>query len=114
MGAHAVAMSSTRTLRDRMAWTDELRAIELLDWETKPEDFDRLYEHVIGLVLTRTHRTREQLFAVMSDEELRREVRSAAERFEERFLSLRMFIYMWLRFEALPRAARQRKNGLNT
>ena len=40
---------------------------------------------------------------MMSDEELRREVRSAAERFEERFMSLSMFIYMWLRFQALPR-----------
>jgi hypothetical protein len=97
-----------------MAWTDESRVIELLDWETKSEDFDRLYEHVIGLVLTRTHRTREQLFAVMSDEELRREVRSAAERFEERFMSLPMFIYMRLRFQALPRAAKQRKDRHDT
>ena len=97
-----------------MPWTDELRAIELLDWETKPEDFDRLYEHVIGLLLTRTHKTREQLRRLMSEDELRQEVRTTAERFEERFKSLPMFIYMWLRFQALPRAARKKKERHDT
>ena len=97
-----------------MAWTDDLRAIELLDWETRPEDFDRLYEHVIGLLVTRTHKTRKQLLSVMSEEELRREVRATAERFEERFMSLPMFIYMWLRFQALPRAAREKKERHDT
>ena len=97
-----------------MPWTDELRAIELLDWETKPEDFDRLYEHVIGLLLTRTHKTREQLLRLMSEDELRREVRTTAERFEERFMSISMFIYMWLRFQALPQAVRQKKERRDT
>jgi hypothetical protein len=92
-----------------MAWTDERRAIELLDWETKPEDFERLYEHVIGLLITRTGKTREQLHETLAEEELRREIRAAAERFEERFISLPMFIYMWLRYFVLPRAAKQRK-----
>jgi len=36
-------MSSARVLSERMAWTEDRCAIELLDWETKPEDFDQLY-----------------------------------------------------------------------
>jgi len=66
-----LSMSSTRTFSERVAWTDDPRAIELLDWETKPEDFDRLYDYVVGLLLTGTHKTRERLLRLMSGEELR-------------------------------------------
>lgn len=81
-----------------MAWTDEARVIELLDWETKPEDFDCLYQHVIGLLCSRGHWTREKLFALMPEEQMRLEIRATAERFEERFMSLPMFIYLPGRF----------------
>jgi hypothetical protein len=70
--------------------------MELLDWETKPEDFDRLCQHVIGLLCSRGHWAREKLFALIPEEQLRREIRATAETFEERFVSLPMFIYMWL------------------
>src|SRR6185295_18829896 len=101
-------MSSTRTLDSRFAWTDELRVVELLDWETKPEDFDRLCQHVIGLLCERGW-TRERLFAVIPEEQLRREIRATAQTFEERFVSLPMFVFMWLHTYRLPELSRQKK-----
>src|SRR5262245_8340119 len=80
-------MSSTRTLDRRFAWSEELRAIELLDWETKPEDFDRLCQHVIGLLHERGWR-RERLFALIPEDQLRQEIRATAQTFQERFVSL--------------------------
>jgi len=102
-------MSSTRTLSNKMAWTDEDRAIELLDWETKSEDFDRLCQHLVGLLCSRGHWTQEKLFALMPEEQLRREIRATAERFEDRFISLPMFIYMWLHTGRLPQLSQQKK-----
>ena len=92
-----------------MAWTDEDRAIELLDWETKPEDFDRLYQHVLGLLCSRGHWTRAKLFALMPEEQMRLEIRATAERFEERFMNLPMFIYMWLHTGRLPQLYQEKK-----
>ena len=102
-------MSSTRELDTRFAWTDEDRAIELLNWETKPEDFDRLCQHVMGLLCERAHWTREKLFALISEEQLRREIRATAETFQERSVSLPMFIYMWLHTGRLPQISRQKR-----
>jgi hypothetical protein len=39
-------MSSTRQLR--VGFPEPYRSVELLDWETRPEDFDRLCEFIIG------------------------------------------------------------------
>lgn len=102
-------MSSTRKLDGRFVWTDEDRATELLDWETKPEDFDRLCQHVFGLLCSRGHWTREKVFALIPEEQLRREIRATAETFEERFISLPMFIYAWLHTGRLPQVAQQKK-----
>jgi hypothetical protein len=103
------AMSSTRTLDSRFAWTDKDRVIELLDWATNPEDFDRLCQHVIGLLHDRGHWTRAKLFALITEEQLRREIRATAERFHERFVSLPMFIYVWLHTARLPQISRQNR-----
>src|SRR5688572_11904952 len=75
-------MSSTRQLR--MGFPDEIRAIELLDWETRPEDFDRLCEFIIGMFGERDHVSRERLFSILREEEFRRELRCCAESFSER------------------------------
>jgi hypothetical protein len=98
-----------RTLSDKMAWTDETRAFELLDWETKPEDFDRLCDRVIGFLRSRGHWTTERLFVLVPEEQLRREIRATAERFEERFISLPMFIYMWLNTSRLPQLSQEQQ-----
>ena len=101
-------MSSTRKLSDKLKWDAESRAFELLDWETKPEDFDRLFERVITMLKERGRITRERAFSIMSEPELRQEVRRTAEQFEERFISLPFFIYMRLRGLVLPEAKRKR------
>jgi len=87
-------MSSTRKLTDKIAWTDEIRAIELLEWETRPEDFDRLCEFIIGQFAKRDGATRERLFSVLPEPKFRREVRISAERFTEKFQSLAIFVYL--------------------
>ena len=103
-------MSSTRTLDRRFAWTENDRAIELLDWETKSEDFDRLCEHVIGLLSERGW-TRERLFALIPEDQLRQEIRAMALRFQERFVSLPKFVFMWFHTSRLPEISRQKKQG---
>jgi hypothetical protein len=101
-------MSSTRKLSDKLPLSDELRAIELLDWETKPQDFERLFEHVIGLLSERGW-TREKLFALIPEEQFRREVRGTAQTFQERFITLPGYIFMWFHTSRLPEASRQKK-----
>jgi hypothetical protein len=87
-------MSSTRRLSEKVAWDSERRAIELLDWETKQEDFDRLFEYIVTQLTKRNGVTRERLFRVVSEPDLRREVRAAAESFQENHISLPLFIYL--------------------
>jgi hypothetical protein len=102
-------MSSTRTLTDKIAWTDDMRAIELLDWETRPEDFDRLCEFIIAKFAERDGVTRERLFSVLPEEEFRRQLRVCAERFTERFQSLVIFVYLRMKQLVLPEAVRQKR-----
>ena len=101
-------MGSTRKLSDRLLWSDELRAIELLDWETKPQDFDRLFEHIIGLLREKGW-TRERLFSLIPEKQFRREVRAKAQTFHERFITLPGYIFMWFQTSRLPEASRQKK-----
>ena len=102
-------MSSTRTLTKKIAWTEDTRAIELLDWETRPEDFDRLCEFIIGQFAERDGVTRERLFSILPEEELLRQIRICAERFTERFQSLVIFIYLRMKQLVLPEAARRKR-----
>ena len=102
-------MGGSRVLSTKFSWPQEARAAELLDWETHAEDFDRLCEYVIKLLVVRCGVTREELFAVLPESKFRQEVRTAAEMFEERFFSLPMFIYMRLKFVVLPERARQQR-----
>jgi hypothetical protein len=103
-------MSSSRTLDPRFAWAEEDRAIELLDWETKPEDFDRLCQHVVGLLRDRGW-TRERLFSLIPEEQLRREIRARAQRFQERSVSLPRYVFLWVHLARLPEIARQKRRG---
>ena len=103
------APSSSRKLSENFAWDDESRSIELLDWENKPEDFDRLYARVVGLLVSREGWTHEKLSAVVSEGDLHREVRNIAGQFQERLVSLPMFIYLRLKFLRLPQLRRRRR-----
>ncbi len=86
-------MSSSRKLTDRIAWSDEARANELLDWETNAEDFDRLCEVITDTFAERDGMTTEQLYSLLPEEEFRRRLRKEAEEFHERTPSLILFLY---------------------
>ena len=103
-------MSSTRQLR--MGFPDEIRAIELLDWETCPEDFDRLCEFIIGLFAQRDHVSRERLFSILKEEDFRRELRGCAESFSDRSRSLVMYVYLRMKLLVLPQAVRRTRDGI--
>lgn len=100
-------MSSTRTLTNKIAWTDDLRAIELLDWETRPEDFDRLCEFIIQQFAERDGIGREQIFGILPEPEFRRELRICAEHFTERSLSLVSYVHLRMSLLVLPEAAKK-------
>lgn len=102
-------MSSNRKLWPKVAWDAEARAIELLDWETNPVDFDRLYQHVVSLLRDRSGWTPEKLASVVTEEQLRGEVRVAAEKFEERFVSLPFYVYLRLAGLVLPELRRRKQ-----
>jgi hypothetical protein len=99
-------MSSQRILTDSIKFSDEVRAIELLDWETKPDDFDKLFAHVIQTICQRKGISRERIFSTLAEPDLRKEVRRLAEMFQEKHLSLVMYIYMRLNFGSLPQSAK--------
>jgi len=104
-------MSSTRQLK--MGFPDEIRSIELLDWETRPQDFDRLCEFIIGLFAERDHVSRERLFSILSEEDFRRELRRCAESFKESSRSLVMYVYMRMKLLVLPEAVRQKRERVS-
>jgi hypothetical protein len=93
-----------------MEFPEPWRSIELLDWETRPEDFDRLCEFIIGLFAERDHFSREQLFSILGEQDFRRELRRCAESFSERHKSLVMYVYFRMKFLVLPRAVREKKS----
>jgi len=104
-------MSSTRILTARISWDYATRAIELLDWETKTEDFDRLCDFIIDREVKRAQITRERLFEVMSEPELRKAIWAAAEAFsEEKHKSLVLYVGARLRWLVLPKAACSKKS----
>ena len=100
-------MSSLRKLSDRIAWTEEERAVELLDWETRPEHFDLLCERILQAFRQRDGLTREALFERLPEAEFRNQVRFTAERFSERHYSILIFVYMRLKYWVMPERRRQ-------
>ena len=102
-------MSSTRKLTDKIAWSDDIRAIELLDWETRQEDFDRLCDFVIASFAERDSLTRDQLFSILPEHQFRRQLRICAEEFTERSRSLVIYVYLRMKLLVLPEAARQKR-----
>jgi hypothetical protein len=106
-----VHMSSMRKLWDKMAWPDDIRAIELLNWESRPEEFNRLCDFIIEKFAERDGISRDRLFSFVPEDEFRRQVRASAELFTERQRSLVMFIYMRMKFLVMPSAGRQERDG---
>lgn len=91
-----------------MELPEPYRTIELLDWETRPEDFDRLCEFIIDLFAQRDHVSRERLFSILGEEDFRRELRRCAEAFPERSVSLVLYVYFRMNCLVLPEAQRQK------
>lgn len=87
-------MSRTRTLSDTFYWSDEIRAVELLDWETRPEDFDRLCEFIVTSFAEREGLSRDRLFKILLEEEFRTQLHYCAEAFTEQSTSLVVYVYM--------------------
>ena len=82
--------------------------IELLDWENNPSDFDALCNVVIEK-LDKWLKGR-KAEDVLPLERLRKEIRWAAEHFEDRYRSLPFFVYMWMK-QVLARELVGKKAG---
>lgn len=106
-------MSRNRTLSDKFAWTEKLRAIELLDWETRPEDFDQLCVFILQLFAERDAVSRDRLFRILPEAEFRRQLRVCAESFKERHVSLAWSTYLRMKPFVVPKAARRKKDRGN-
>ena len=94
-----------------MEFPEPFRSIELLDWETRPEDFERLCEFIIDLFAERDHVSRERLLSVLGEAGFRRELRRCAESFTERSQSLVMYVYLRMKLLVLPGAVRQKRGS---
>lgn len=92
-----------------MGFPAEIRAIELLDWETRPEDFDRLCEFIVELFWERDRYSRDTLFRVLNEKDFRREIRLCAESFPEQSWSLVAHVYFRMKFAVLPNAVRRER-----
>lgn len=103
-------MSSSRKLSERIEWSEETRAIELLDWETRPEDFEKLCARIIRAFQERDGLTPEALFELIPEREFRRQVRLSAEQFTERHISLLIYVHLRLKFLVIPEFQRQQHN----
>jgi hypothetical protein len=109
-------MSRKRKLTDRLSWPEDILAVELLDWETQPEDFNRLCRFIIESFAERDHLTRERLFSIVPEEEFRQQVRicaaaSAEREGTDRPWSLVAYVYLRMKLLVLPRAARHKKGN---
>jgi hypothetical protein len=63
--------------------TEESWRVELLDWRNKPEEFDLLCKYAIGKVSDELRNRGKDLAGIVSDDELRKQVRIAAETYED-------------------------------
>jgi hypothetical protein len=82
----------SRNLDTRINWTDPQVEIENVDWDTNASDFEKLYHVVVNRLDTKL--ALGGIKELIGSEVLRAEVRRAASRFEERYISLPMFVYL--------------------
>jgi len=90
-----------RSLDKRFAWNPENTALELLDWENRPADFEILYHHIVAKLNawlnTWSKGKYKAVEEIVKAEELRREVKRCAGQFREKFVSLPMCVYLKLK-----------------
>jgi hypothetical protein len=86
---------------ERPAWhTDESWAIETLDWRNDPQEFERLVAHVTAQLEREVSERGQRLFEIVTPEELRNQIRAAAETYEERHRIIGLAIHATLRGRA--------------
>jgi hypothetical protein len=80
--------------------SEQSRKIELLQWREKAEDFDALCAHALKKISSELQQQGKNLGDIASEEELRHEVRLAAESYDERrrrLIGLEIHVTLWLR-----------------
>jgi hypothetical protein len=82
-----------RRLSKRVEWDAETRELELLDWESNPADFERLFLHVTNKLNDEFRGRGVDIVSIASEEELRKEVREGARTFEAKYVSLIGHVY---------------------
>jgi hypothetical protein len=86
---------------ERPKWhTDESWSIETLDWRNDPQQFERLVTYVIAQIQPEVVERGQQLFETVTREELRDQIRAAAETYEKRHRSIGLAIHATLRARA--------------
>jgi hypothetical protein len=86
---------------ERPDWhTDESWAIETLDWRNRPEDFDTLVRYVTEQIEQELAQRHQSLFSIVRPDELRSQVKAAAETYEERHRRIGLAIHATLRARA--------------
>jgi hypothetical protein len=97
-------------MRNSNKLTDsDVGALDLLDWEKRPKDFERFCEFTLRLLEERDGLTRRRLFAVLPEEDFRRELRASVEGRTESGWRLAAYGYFRMKLLVLPRAVRKGK-----
>jgi hypothetical protein len=92
---------STSADYERPAWhTDESWAIETLDWRNDPQQFERLVSHVTAQLEPEVSERGQRLSEIVTLEELRDQIRAAAESYEERHRIIGLAIHATLHARA--------------
>jgi hypothetical protein len=80
--------------------SEESARIEALRWNEATDDFDALYSHVRKKIAEELHEQGEDLSKIVTDDELRREVRTAAESYDDKrreLIGLEIHVKLWIR-----------------
>lgn len=80
--------------------TKESARIEALRWNESIEDFEILFSHVRNTISEELRQQGKNLSEITSDDELRREVRSAGESYDEKrrkLIGLEIHVTLWVR-----------------
>jgi hypothetical protein len=86
---------------ERPKWhTDESWSIETLDWRNDPQQFERLVTYVAAQIELEVVERGQQLLEIVTAEELRDQIRVAAETYEERHRTIGLAIHATLRARA--------------
>ena len=91
-------MASTN---DNPSWhSEESARIEALQWNEKEEDFETLYSLITKKISEELRDQVKDLFEIATEDELRREVRSAAQSYDDKrrkLIGLQIHVTLWLR-----------------